>query len=60
MKIEQVEAILRKIQSNMEGLKEYGGGIIDEFDYDRENPEESFKADVYRQVLDKLGDIKWN
>lgn len=58
MKIEQVEAILRRIQGNMEGLKEYGG-MIDEFDYDRENPEEHFKASTIRQVLDKLGDIQW-
>lgn len=56
MKIEQVGSRLKVIQNKLEELKEYGG-IINEVEYDRENPEQNFKADNYLRVLDLLGDV---
>lgn len=58
MNLQQVEAVLRKIQMNMDGLKDHGD-IINEFDYDRADPEACFKAENIRQVLEQLGDIRW-
>lgn len=56
MNIEQVGSRLKVIQNKLEELKEHGG-VINELEYDRENPEQSFKAENYLRALDMLGDV---
>jgi hypothetical protein len=56
MDLEKAYAIFSKIQGDIGCFKDNYGNFEDEFYYDRENPEQRFKSDNARYVIDLLTD----